>query len=99
VIPLSKIDFVHTFDAQFRSFGSGTFFRTFGWKENNEKYPYLKEVHGFHMNDFGAIVAAASLAHDIGNPPLDIQVKSDRGVFSIGNGKYQDKLSKSNGRI
>jgi dGTP triphosphohydrolase len=30
-----------------------------------EKYPHLKEVHGFHMNDF-AIVAAASLAHDIG---------------------------------
>jgi dGTP triphosphohydrolase len=26
---------------------------------------YLKEVHGYHMN--GA-VAAASLAHDIGNP-------------------------------
>jgi dGTPase len=22
------------------------------------------------MNDFGAIVAAASLAHDIGNPPF-----------------------------
>jgi dGTPase len=35
------------------------------------------------------------LAHDIGNPPLDIQVKSDREYFSIGNGKkYQDKLSK-----
>jgi hypothetical protein len=50
------------------------------------------------MNDFG-VVAAASLAHDIGNPPLDIQVKSDREYFSIGNGKYQDKLSKSNGRI
>jgi dGTPase len=62
-----------------------------------EKYPYL-EVHGFHMNDFG--IVAASLAHDIGNPPLDIQVKSDREYFSIGNGKkYQDKLSKSNGRI
>jgi dGTPase len=30
-----------------------------------EKYPHLKEVHGYHMN--GA-VAAASLAHDIGNP-------------------------------
>jgi dGTP triphosphohydrolase len=27
------------------------------------------------MNDFGAIVAAASLAHDIGSPPLDIPVK------------------------
>jgi hypothetical protein len=43
------------------------------------------------------LLAAASLAHDIGNPPLDIQVKSDRGFFQWK--KYQDKLSKSNGRI
>jgi dGTPase len=62
-----------------------------------EKYPYLKEVHGFHMNDF--IVAAASLAHDIGNPPFGIQVKSDREYFPLEMEKYQDKLSKSNGRI
>jgi dGTPase len=74
VIPLSKIDFVHSFDAQFRSFGSGTSLGRLVGKKIIEKYPYLKEVHGFHMNDFGA-VAAASLAHDIGNPPLDIQVK------------------------
>jgi hypothetical protein len=47
------------------------------------------------MNDFGAIVAAASLAHDIGNPPLDIQVK----VIYFPLETYQDKLSKSNGRI
>jgi dGTPase len=44
-------------------------------KKSSKKYPHLKEVHGYHMNDFGAIVAAASLAHDIGNPPLDIPVK------------------------
>jgi dGTP triphosphohydrolase len=48
-------------------------FRTFGWKENNWEISVF-EVHGFHMNDFGAIVARP-LAHDIGNPPLDIQVK------------------------
>ena len=35
-----------------------------------EKYPYLKQTYGFLSNDFGAIVAAASLAHDIGNPPF-----------------------------
>jgi dGTPase len=36
-----------------------------------EKYPHLKEVHGFHMNDFGA----KSLRHlwrTIGNWPLGI---------------------------
>jgi hypothetical protein len=45
------------------------------------------------MNDFAS--SCGSLAHDIGNPPLDIQVKSDREYFSIGKPKNQ----KSNGRI
>ena len=35
-----------------------------------EKYPELSTTHGYTSNDFGAIVAAASLAHDIGNPPF-----------------------------
>ena len=34
------------------------------------KYPHLQEVHGYQANDFGAIVAAAALSHDIGNPPF-----------------------------
>jgi dGTPase len=100
VIPLSKIDFVHT--RLTHSLEVSVVGRSLGrlvGKKIIEKYPYLKEVHGFHMNDFGAIVAAASLAHDIGNRLLDIQVKSDREYFSIGWKKYQDKLSKSNGRI
>jgi len=60
-----------------------------------EKYPHLKEVHGFHMNDFGAIVAAASLAHDIGNPPFGHSGEKAIGeYFSIGNGqKFKDKLT------
>ncbi|TAK52534.1 MAG: dNTP triphosphohydrolase [Betaproteobacteria bacterium] len=33
------------------------------------QHPGLRE-EGFAENDFGAIVAAASLAHDIGNPPF-----------------------------
>jgi dGTPase len=87
VIPLSKIDFVHTRLTHSLEVSVGRSLGRLVGKKIIEKYPYLKEVHGFHMNDFGAIVAAASLAHDIGNPPLDIQVKSDRRVFSIGNGK------------
>ena len=35
-----------------------------------ERHPHLKAVHGYTFNDFGAIVAAAALAHDIGNPPF-----------------------------
>src|SRR3954465_280228 len=27
------------------------------------------ELPGFHASDFGAIVSAAALAHDLGNPP------------------------------
>ena len=33
-----------------------------------EKYPDLE--HDYNFSDFGALVSAASLAHDIGNPPF-----------------------------
>jgi hypothetical protein len=53
-----------------------------------EKYPIYKEVHGYQMNDFGAIVAA-SLAHDIEIHHLAILVKSNWRIFLYGNGKIQ----------
>ncbi|MBO3115469.1 deoxyguanosinetriphosphate triphosphohydrolase [Winogradskyella sp. DF17] len=71
VIPLSKTDFVHT--RLTHSLEVSVVGRSLGRKVGQcilEKHPHLSEVHGYTLNDFGAIVAAAALAHDIGNPPF-----------------------------
>ena len=96
VIPLSKTDFVHT--RLTHSLEVSVVGRSLGrlvGKKIIEKYPHLKEVHGFHMNDFGAIVAAASLAHDIGNPPFGHSGEKAIGeYFCIGNGqRFKANLS------
>ena len=97
VIPLSKTDFVHT--RLTHSLEVSVVGRSLGrlvGKKIIEKYPHLKQIHGFHMNDFGAIVAAASLAHDIGNPPFGHSGEKAIGeYFSIGKGQqFKDQLSK-----
>jgi dGTPase len=95
VIPLSQTDFVHTrlthsmeVSVVGRSLG-----RIVGQKLI-EKYPYLKE-QGYTFNDFGAIVAAAALSHDIGNPPFGHSGEKAIGeYFKSGEGKlFQDKLT------
>jgi dGTPase len=96
VIPLSKTDFVHT--RLTHSLEVSVVGRSIGrlvGKKIIEKYPHLSAVHGYHMNDFGAIVAAAALAHDIGNPPFGHSGEKAIGeYFSIGNGKqYKDQLT------
>ncbi len=96
VIPLSKTDFVHT--RLTHSLEVSVVGRSLGrlvGKQIVQKYPHLKEVHGYHMNDFGAIVAAASLAHDIGNPPFGHSGEKAIGeYFSIGKGQqYKDQLT------
>jgi dGTPase len=96
VIPLSKTDFVHT--RLTHSLEVSVVGRSIGrlvGKKIIEKYPHLQEVHGYQANDFGAIVAAASLAHDIGNPPFGHSGEKAIGeYFSIGNGqKYKDQLT------
>lgn len=96
VIPLSKTDFVHT--RLTHSLEVSVVGRSLGrlvGKKILEKYPYLQEIHGYQANDFGAIVAAAALAHDIGNPPFGHSGEKAIGeYFSIGNGqKYKDQLT------
>jgi len=96
VIPLSKTSFVHTrlthsleVSVVGRSLG-----RIIG-KAVLEKYPQLKKTHGYQSNDFGAIVAAASLAHDIGNPPFGHSGEKAIGNYFLnGNGKrFKSQLS------
>lgn len=96
VIPLSKTDFVHT--RLTHSLEVSVVGRSLGrlvGKKIIEKYPHLSEIHGYHMNDFGAIVAAASLAHDIGNPPFGHSGEKAIGeYFKTGNGQqFKDKLT------
>ena len=81
VIPLSKTSFVHTrlthsieVSVVGRSLG-----RAVG-KHVLTKYPHLREL-GYQTNDFGAIIAAAAVAHDIGNPPFGHSGEKAIGEF------------------
>ncbi len=96
VIPLSKTSFVHTrlthsleVSVVGRSLG-----RAVG-KQILEKHPHLATIHGYRFNDFGAIVAAAALAHDIGNPPFGHSGEKAIGeYFKTGSGiRYKDQLT------
>ncbi len=96
VIPLSKTDFVHT--RLTHSLEVSVVGRSLGrlaGKKILEKHPHLKTIHGHQINDFGAIVAAAALAHDIGNPPFGHSGEKAIGeYFSLGNGKrFREQLS------
>jgi dGTPase len=82
VIPLSQTDFVHT--RLTHSLEVSVVGRTLGRKAGQriiEKYPHLQNIHGYQPNDFGAIVAAAALAHDIGNPPFGHSGEKAIGEF------------------
>ena len=89
VIPLSNTDFVHT--RLTHSLEVSVVGRSLGRKVGQkllEKHPHLKTIHGYQVNDFGAIVAAAALAHDIGNPPFGHSGESAIGeFFNTGKGK------------
>ncbi|MDR0229804.1 MAG: dNTP triphosphohydrolase [Flavobacteriaceae bacterium] len=89
VIPLSKTDFVHT--RLTHSLEVSVVGRSLGRNVGEkllQKYSYLSEEFGYTVNDFGAIVAAASLAHDIGNPPFGHSGEKAIGdFFSRGRGQ------------
>ncbi len=96
VIPLSQTDFVHT--RLTHSLEVSVVGRTLGRKVGAkllEKYPHLQTIHGYQANDFGAIVAAAALAHDIGNPPFGHSGEKAIGeFFKSGNGeKFKSQLT------
>ena len=96
IIPFSKTDFVHT--RLTHSLEVSVVGRSLGrmaGKNILQKYPNLRDNFGYQINDFGAIVAAASLAHDIGNPPFGHSGEKAIGhYFSHGNGsRYKNELT------
>ena len=97
VIPFSKTDFVHT--RLTHSLEVSVVGRSIGrlaGKYILNKHPQLNKTFGYQSNDIGAIVAAASLTHDIGNPPFGHSGEKAIGYFfEHGYGKkYIDKLSR-----
>jgi dGTPase len=98
VIPLSKTDFVHT--RLTHSLEVSVVGRSLGRKVGQQllqKHPQLSATHGYHYHDFGAIVAAAALAHDIGNPPFGHSGEKAIGeFFKTGKGKrFKNELTES----
>lgn len=70
VVPLPEHDFVHT--RLTHSLEVSSVGRSLGKVVGNyvlSKHPHLIEA-GYQTSDFGAIVAAACLTHDLGNPPF-----------------------------
>lgn len=98
VIPLSSTDFVHT--RLTHSLEVSVVARSLGRKTGVkilENHPALQEIHGYKPNDFGAIVAAAALAHDIGNPPFGHSGEKAIGhFFKHGRGQhFKEHLSET----
>lgn len=96
VIPLSQTSFVHT--RLTHSLEVSVVGRSLGRQVGKailQKHPHLKTSHGYQINDFGAIVAAAALAHDIGNPPFGHSGEKAIGDYFLhGKGKrFKNQLT------
>lgn len=102
VIPLSQTSFVHT--RLTHSLEVSVVGRSLGRAVGEaiiEKHPELQTYHKYQPNDFGAIIAAAALAHDIGNPPFGhsgekaignyfLKGAGDRFKWQLTDKEYQD---------
>ena len=94
VVPFSKTDFVHT--RLTHSLEVSVVGRSLGRQVGTRllhKYPHLHSALGYQINDFGAIVAAAALAHDIGNPPFGHSGEKAIGAY-FSNGQGSDLKSR-----
>lgn len=90
VFPLPEDDFVHT--RLTHSLEVSSVGRSLGKAVGEhllKKYPQLAEA-GYTFHDFGGIVAAASLAHDLGNPPFGHSGETAISSFFTDNPKGQD---------
>lgn len=96
VIPMSKTSFVHT--RLTHSLEVSVVGRSLGRIAGStllQRHPYLQQSLGYQLQDFGAIVAAAALAHDIGNPPFGHSGERAIGEFFLrGPGlRFKDRLT------
>ncbi|PZD78519.1 deoxyguanosinetriphosphate triphosphohydrolase [Mesonia sp. K7] len=96
VVPLSNEDFVHT--RLTHSLEVSVVGRSLGrivGEKILQKHPQLETSYGYQFSDFGAIVAAACLAHDIGNPPFGHSGEKAIGEFFLnGKGKrFKEQLT------
>lgn len=95
VVPFSNKDFVHT--RLTHSLEVSVVGRSLGriaGKAILEKHPELQK-DSYKFNDFGAIVAAAALAHDIGNPPFGHSgEKAISEYFKTENGQQYKEMMK-----
>ena len=96
VIPMSKTSFVHT--RLTHSLEVSVVGRSLGRSAGStllQRHPNLKQSLGYQLQDFGAIVAAAALAHDIGNPPFGHSGEKAIGeFFSRGPGlRFKEQLT------
>src|SRR6478735_4626466 len=96
VHPLPELDFVHT--RLTHSLEVSSVGRSLGKRVGEvilQKHPELQK--NYSLFDFGAIVAAASLAHDIGNPPFGHAGEDAISDFFLqGNGQsFKEKVSEA----